>query len=88
METQHKQIELQEEKTRILNTHNLKLKQHNSSKTLLNLQKHSLHNKDKDEIKEKNIFHNNAWERTMFFDPIPHKKKYKYNLNPGYALYL
>ncbi|KAF7389243.1 hypothetical protein HZH66_010380 [Vespula vulgaris] len=83
METQHKQIELQEEKTRILNTHNLKLKQHNSSKTLLNLQKYSLHNKDKDEIKEKNIFHNNAWERTMFFDPIPHKKKYKYNLNPG-----
>lgn len=87
METQHKPIKLQEEKTLILETNNVKLKDHNSSKALLNLQKHSLHNKDENEIKEKNIFHNIAWERTMFFDPTSHKK-YNYNLNPRYALYV
>ncbi|XP_047359772.1 uncharacterized protein LOC124953024 isoform X3 [Vespa velutina] len=82
METQHKPIKLQEEKTQILETHNLKLKDYNSSKILLNLQKHPLNNMDKNEIKEKNIFHNIAWEKTMFFDPTSHKKKYNYNLNP------
>ncbi|KAL2723992.1 spindle pole body component 110-like [Vespula squamosa] len=84
METQHKEIKLQEEKTQIVKTHNINLKDHNSSKALLNLQKHSLHNKDKNEIKEENILHNIVWERTMFFDPTSHKKKYnKYNLIPG-----
>ncbi|XP_014601989.1 PREDICTED: putative leucine-rich repeat-containing protein DDB_G0290503 [Polistes canadensis] len=80
-EIQHKQTKLQEDKLRILKNHNLKLKNHDSSKTLMNLQKHSLHNKDENKSKVKNFFRNIAWEETIFFDPTSHTNKYKNILN-------
>ncbi|XP_043504928.1 putative leucine-rich repeat-containing protein DDB_G0290503 [Polistes fuscatus] len=78
-EIQHKQTKLQEDKLRILKNHNLKLKNHDSSKTLMNLQKHSLHNKDENKVK--NFFRNIDWEEMIFFDPTSHTNKYKNTLN-------
>ncbi|XP_015177900.1 PREDICTED: putative leucine-rich repeat-containing protein DDB_G0290503 [Polistes dominula] len=89
-EIQHKQTKLQEDKLGILKNHNLKLtKNHDSFKTLMNLQKHFVHDKDENKSKVKHFFQNTTKEETISFDSTTnHTNKYKNILNSRYALHL